>query len=91
MNIGLHHVMERLEYHAVTLDSTLAGKGVRNYPDLEMPLAVPGTRVALVQVALILNQDIHRRKCPLENALNAFCSVGRHGNTGLNGFTVTCR
>ena len=91
MNIGLHHVAERLEYHTVALDSADAGKGVRKDSYLEMPSAIPGTRVARVQVTLILDQDFDRRKRPLENLLYALSSVDRHGNTSLNGFTITCR
>ena len=91
MNIGLHHVMERLEYHTVALDSARASKGVRHNSDLEMPSAVPGTRMARVQVTLILDQDFVGRERPLENLLNALSSVDRHGNTSLNGFTMTCR
>lgn len=91
MNIGLHHVMERLEYHAVALDSVLAHKGVGNNPDLEMSLAIPGTRMARVQVALVLNPEIHWRKRRLQKALNTLRPIGRHGNMSLNGLTVTCR
>ena len=91
MNIGLHHVTEGLEYHTVALDSALASKGVRNNSYLEMPSAVLCTRVARVQVTLILDQDFDRRKRPLENLLYALSSVDRHGNTSLNGFTITCR
>ena len=91
MNIRLHHVAESLEYHAVAPNSALARKGVGNDPDLEMTLSVSGTSVARVQVALILNQEIYGCKCRLEKALNAFRPVRRHGNTSLNGFTVTCR
>jgi hypothetical protein len=42
-------------------------------------------------VALILDQDFDGGKRPLENLLYALSSVDRHGNTSLNGFTITCR
>jgi hypothetical protein len=40
-------------------------------------------------MALVLNQDIHRRERRFEDALYPFGAIGRHGNTSLNGFTVT--
>ena len=91
MNIGLHHVPERLEYHAVAPNSAFTSKGVRGNSHLEMPSAIPGTRVARVQVTLILDQDFDGGKRPLEHLLYALFSVDCHGNTSLNGFTITCR
>ncbi len=89
MNIALHHVLERSKYHAVALDSALAGEGICDDPDLEVPHPTPSTRMAFMQVALVLYQNFRRCKRSHQKALNPICPFRRHGNTSLNGFTAT--
>lgn len=58
VNIGLHQVVQHLKYHAMALDSAHSLKSRCNNLDLEVAFSIPGTRVACVQVALVLDQYI---------------------------------
>ena len=89
MNIRLHYVAEGRIYHTVALDSALAGKGIRHDPDLEVALTIAGTGVACVQVTLVLDQDVRRRKGRLQQFPDSLLAFRRHGNTSLNGLTTT--
>lgn len=89
MDIALHHVLERPKYHAVALDSAFAGEGICDDPDLEVPHPVPSTRMAFMEVTLVLHQDFRRCKRSHQKALYSTCPFRCHGNTSLNGFTAT--
>jgi len=91
VNISLHHVLQRLEHHAMAPNSALSRKGIGNDPDLEVSFSIPRTCVACMQVTLILDQNLSGRKRILEKALYATFAVSCHGNTSLNGLTTTWR
>ena len=91
MNIGLHQGTQCGIHQPVALDPALALERIGHYGHLEMPHAVTGTGVPGMQVTLIFDLQLRRRKRGFEaclNLLNAFCG---HGNTSLKGTTLTFR
>jgi hypothetical protein len=88
MNIRLHQLAERSINHLVTPQAIRTGKFLGDNSNVKVPQATPGACMACMQMALILNQQLYRRKFVNQCFLNALYSV-IHGNTSLNGLTMT--
>jgi hypothetical protein len=89
VDIGLEQVCKGLMNHPMTLNSATPRKRRRHNPDREMPLPIPRTGVAGMQVALILDQQVDGRKRSRESCLDPVDTLATHGSTSLNGLTVT--
>lgn len=89
MDVGLHHAVQGCKDHAVAFDGPAARKGLGNDCHVEVPAAGPGAFMTGMQVALIFHQQLHwgeRFRQPLFYRGDARAA---HGNTLLNGLTVT--
>ena len=89
MNVGLHQAPERVVHHAMPLEQPAPIESIGDDPDLEMTAAVPGARVAGMQVTLVFDEYLARRKCGGQPGLDVVNAIAAHGSTGLNGLTVT--
>ena len=89
VNIGLHHLSQRVEDHTVASERCFAGEGSRNDRYVEMTAAISRALMASVQMTLVLHEQVLRQERLGEQGLNACDSVCSHGSTRLNGFTTT--
>ena len=89
MNVGVHGRPQRIIYHSMARKQPLAGKGPGHEGDGEVSAARLGPGVARVFMAFVDDGEVFGRQHlgeALTDHLNARCC---HGNTCLNGFTLT--
>ena len=91
MDIRLHHRAQCGVNQSVALDSALAREGIRNDCRFEMPHAIASPCVPGMEVTLVLHLQVRWGECSLEPRLDLLNPFGGHGNTILNGFTLTSR
>ncbi len=89
MNIRLHHGPQCGIHQPVALNSALALERIGDNGYLEMPHAVTGPGVSCMQVTLVFDLQLRRRKPGLEPCLYLLDPLGSHGKTSLKGFTCT--
>ena len=58
MDVRFHQRAQRVIDHSMPLQRATAFESVRDDSDVEMPSTIPGTFVAGVQVALVLDQQL---------------------------------
>ena len=88
MNVTGHEVAQSLVNKPVTLDSTQSVEFVRHDCNLEVPFSFPGSGMAGMQMALILDEYLVGGERPVQQALYLGAAVRCHGRTRLKGFTM---
>lgn len=91
MDFGIHQFTERLEDFAVALHRRLAREAVGDYVHVIMTLSFLRTRMPDMKMALVLNDQRFRLQSIRQAPLNTLGALFTHGNTSLNGLTVTLR
>lgn len=89
VDVGLHHVADRLVDQPVPPYDRQARKSFRNEPYGEMPMAVRSTRMAGVQVTVVDHLHCRRlQRCsqPRLESLGTGCAIA-HGRTHGRAFT----
>jgi hypothetical protein len=75
----------------VAFNATAAIECIGNDDNLEMSTTISGTCMTGMQVALVFDEQVVGRKYFGQQRFNFGATLGTHGNTGLNGLTVTLR
>jgi len=89
MNFGLHQLGQRIINHSVALNaaSPLKFAGYNRY--VKMPFAVLRACMAQMQLTLVFDHKFRRVELLFQFFSDKQWSILSHGNTFLNGFTVT--
>ena len=85
MDVGGHHVAERVENHPVTLETACAGERGRDYPDGEMAAAVTCPRMPDMTMAVVVDLQQLRREGLLKQFTHSLDADLVHGATCTNG------
>lgn len=89
VDIGLHQGAQSIVDQAVSFDRALASERARDNCHIEMTASVARTRVPHMKMTLIFDQHVRWGKGLSKDRLNFSRAIFGHGNTRLNGFTVT--
>lgn len=90
MDVGLHQVTHGGVDQPVPLQGAEAGETFAHHPDTEVAPAITGAFVADVQVAFVLDRELHGLQAGADARMDRGAAFrGVHGNTWRNGLTVT--
>jgi len=89
VDVGFHEIPDGVVNEPMSFQRRKPGKFVRDQRHPEVPLAIPGTGVAGMQMALIFNFKRVDPEGPAQAAVDLCNPVGSHGNTYLKGLTMT--
>lgn len=89
MNIGLHQVAEGVVDQPVAFQGAAALEERGGDADSEVAAAVPGARVAGVEVAFVDDLQLCRLQGCGEPLADGDQTILVHGSTSLNGLTTT--
>jgi hypothetical protein len=89
VDVSLQELGKRIINHAMPLEAVHPHKLVRNDHQIEVPFAVLRASVTGMQMTLVLNDELGRRKAGADGRPNPLFPISAQGSTRLNGLTVT--
>ena len=89
VNIGRHKVAQCFVDEFVSLDARAVGEGGCGNSDVKMTEATSRARMSGVKVTLVFDKKVFRRKRFLQGCFDHCDAICGHGNTRLNGLTMT--
>lgn len=89
VDVGLHHVAQCVEDHAVAGERRFAGEGGCHDRHIEVTATISRTLMPCVEMALVFDEKALRRERLIQQGLDTCDPVRAHGSTRLKGLTTT--